>query len=182
MKNGLEPDMVCITDCQEIVYEQFRGYENLSIPLCFLNTASHLAVSKYNGPKYIFYNQLKDQNTVIDTGKSVATAILSIAIKGGANPIVFVGQDLAFVDNKTHTASYTEMYSIDNTVSEDGNYKKVLGVDGTYLKTTTSLLNFKYWIEKAIALNPGIRFINASKGAQIKGAPAMSLKRALETR
>lgn len=86
------------------------------------------------------------------------------------------GQDLAFVDNKTHTDTYTEMYSIANTVSEDGNYKRVLGVDGTYLKTTTSLLNFKYWIEKTIALNPGIKFINASKGAQIKGAPAMSLK------
>jgi len=37
---------------------------------------------------------------LVDSGGSVATTILDIAIKMGGNPIILVGQDLAYVDGK----------------------------------------------------------------------------------
>lgn len=165
MKNGIKPDMICIIDCQEIVYEQIRGHENLDIPLCYLSTASNLTVSSYNGPKYLFYNYSVKDNIIIDTGKSVATAILSIAIKGKASRVIFVGQDLAFIDNKDHSSHY--VYG--NEVHGNGALKKVLGVNGKVLDTTDGLLYFKFWIEETIKQNKQITFINASKGAKIKG-------------
>ena len=169
MKYQVKPDMICIIDASNLVAKQLSGYENLSVPLCFLSSASHLALSNYQGPKYIFYNEPNQGNLTIETGKSVATALLSIALKGGANPIIFIGQDLAFIDNKHHTKTFTEIYGESNEVSEKGHYETVLGVNGDQLNTSSGLLSFKRWIERTIEANPQITFFNASKGAKIKG-------------
>ncbi|KYH34809.1 hypothetical protein CLTEP_12740 [Clostridium tepidiprofundi DSM 19306] len=172
LKKGIEPDMICIIDPQDVVYyNQIKGYENLDIPLCFLSTANHKAVKSYNGPKYMFYNHKIGNNLVIDTGKSVATAIMSIAIKCGADTIMLVGQDLAFVNNKTHCGDYEG----NKIKTKENLYKKVMSVNGEMLNTTDGLLYFKYWIENTICKNKDIRFINCSKGARIKGTYEMEL-------
>ena len=166
MNYGIKPDMVTIIDPQEIVYNQFQGFENLDVPLCFLSTASNLAVTKYNGPKYKFYNSKENsEGTIIETGKSVATAALNIAIKGRAETIIFIGQDLAFINDKSHADNYVN----DTITLGDEIAKKVEGVGGATLKTTEGWLYFKKWIEDKIFENPQIKFINCSSGARIKG-------------
>lgn len=184
MDNKIKPDMISIVDANEIIKNQIKGYENLDIPLCFLNTASNDAIGCYRGPKYMFYNQLQNnvnKDIVIDTGKSVATAILDIAIKGGANPIIFVGQDLAYVHNKTHVDAYSQVHKLDVSIPERNNYKKVLGVNGQLLNTNNSLLYFKRWIENKISEHPNITFINCSKGAKIEGTIEMDLEGVLNS-
>ncbi|NFT06905.1 MULTISPECIES: 6-hydroxymethylpterin diphosphokinase MptE-like protein [unclassified Clostridium] len=169
MENEINPDMITIIDSQEIVCNQLKGYENLDIPLCFLNTASRWTVAKYKGPKYMFYNQENKDDIIINTGKTVAVATLDIAIKGGAKEIIFVGQDLGFLDNKSHAGT-------DNDVPEDGVYKKVLSVDGSMMNTNDGYMYFKRQIEKEIEENLNVRFINCSKGARIKGTVEMKLE------
>ncbi len=166
MNYGIKPDMITIIDPQEIVYNQFQGFENLDVPLCFLSTASNLAVTKYNGPKYKFYNSKENsKGTIIETGKSVATAALNIAIKGRAETIIFIGQDLAFINDKSHADNYAnETITLGDEIA-----KKVEGIGGTTLKTTEGWLYFKKWIEDKIFENPQIKFINCSSGARIKG-------------
>ncbi|MBZ9624573.1 DUF115 domain-containing protein [Clostridium sp. FP2] len=173
MENGIKPDMITIIDSQELVYNQLKGYENLDIPLCFLSTASRWAVEKYNGPKYMFYNEKNEDDIIINTGKTVAVATLDIAIKGGAKEIIFVGQDLGFLDNKSHAGIF-------NNVPEDGVYKKVLSVNGNMIKTNDGYMYFKRQIEKEIEENPNVRFINCSKGAKIKGTGEMELTQVME--
>ncbi|NFH90639.1 motility associated factor glycosyltransferase family protein [Clostridium botulinum] len=178
MESGIKPDMITIIDSQEVVYNQLKGYENLDIPLCFLSTASRWAVSNYNGPKYMFYNEKNKDNKdyiIINTGKTVAVATLDIAIKGGAKEIIFVGQDLGFLDNKSHAGTI-------NDVPEDGVYKKVLSVNGNMINTNSGYMYFKRQIEKEIEENPNVRFINCSKGARIKGTLEMNLEEALQDR
>jgi hypothetical protein len=175
INNAIMPDMICIIDPHEIIYNQIKGYENLNIPLCFLSTASNLAMSNYKGPKFIFYNEIKGNNILIDTGKSVATAILSIAIYGKASKIIFLGQDLAYIGNKSHC----DLYAHDNRVPGNGAFKQVESVDGKMLQTTDVLLYYKYWIEKTINQNSHIEYINCSKGAKIKGTMNCDLLEAL---
>ncbi|MCY6959556.1 motility associated factor glycosyltransferase family protein [Clostridium brassicae] len=178
INNEITPDMICIIDAHEIIANQVKGYENLDVPLCFLNTASREAVEIYKGPKYIFYNEPHEENIVIDTGKSVATAILDIAIKGGANPIIFIGQDLAFLNNRTHAKAYSKVHNLDITVPINKEYEKVQGVNGELLDTNITLLYFKTWIENKISEYPNINFINCSNGAKIKGTTYMELEEA----
>lgn len=173
MNAGIKPDMITIIDPQEIVYNQIQGYENLDIPLCFLSTASNLTVTKYEGPKFMFYNsKTENENVIIETGKSVATAALSIAIKGQANTIIFVGQDLAYLNNKAHCDDYVhDDYTINSNLT-----KKVEGIDGSLLNTTAGWMYFKKWIEDKISENSQVKFINSSAGARIKGTIELGLE------
>lgn len=182
MKNKIIPDMICIIDCNEIVYNQLKDYENLNVPLCFLNTASRWAVSNYNGPKYMFYNDnKKTDDIVINTAKTVAVPTIDIAVKGGVSQIILIGQDLAFLNNRTHTDSYSEIYGTEDKVENKSKlYKKVEGVNGKVLNTRSEYLNFKYSIEQEIESNPNVKFINCSSGAKILGTEYMKLSKWVE--
>lgn len=173
---GISPDMFCIIDPQfELTYKQIEGYENIYIPLLFLDTANSDTISKYKGPKYIFTNQQESktpEECIVDTGGSVATAILDMSIKFGGNPIIFIGQDLAYTDNKDHAED--AIYS--NNKCTGNITRKVKGQNDMVLDTTLFLLSFKNWIENKIKKYPNIRFINATEGgAIIEGCEHMSM-------
>ncbi len=173
-------------DYSEIVYNQIKGFENLDIPLCFLSTASRWAMANYNESKHMFYNEENHSNDVIiNTGKTVAIPTIDIAVKGGAKEIILVGQDLAFVNNKTHTDSFNESYKDINLTNEVKGevslFKKVEGVTGEILYTKSEYLNFKYYLELEIEHNPQVKFINCSSGARIKGTKEMKLDKIIET-
>lgn len=175
MKNGIKPDIITILDAGEAVYNQIKGYEKLDIPLCFLSTGSRWAVQAYKGPKYMFFNKecsFNKENIVVETGKTVAIPTIDLAIKADGKKIILCGQDMAFVDNKFHAGDK-------NNIEQSNSYKKVLGVDGNYLNTTSGMLEFKKGIERLIENNKNIKFINSSKGAKIKGTIDMDLRNLL---
>lgn len=170
MNQGIEPDFIGLIDGSELTYEQIRGYEYLSVPLIYLSTASYRAVSAYQGPRYIFYNErekVRDSQWLVPTGGSVATAVFSLLIRFGCNPIVFVGQDLGYVQNQNYheDAYYTE--SDKNKLFRS--QRRVKNVRGEYMDTTLEYLKFKRWFEQQIEKYPDILFYNASLGAHIEG-------------
>lgn len=80
----------------------------------------------------MFYNDENDiDDIVINTGKTVAIPTMDIAVKGGAKEVLLVGQDLAFINNKSHTDYINESYkdaNITNEVKGDNSlYKKWKG-------------------------------------------------------
>lgn len=182
MNKGIKPDAVFIIDGKPIVRNQLTGYENEDIPLCFLNTASKEAVKSYNGPKYMFFNDNSDNENNIVTGKTVAVAALYSAIKCGAKRIIMLGQDLAFIGNKSHTNTFKETYKFEDNVKDMAKGKTVEGVDGSLLYTTEGYLYFKHQIERLINRFSNIDYINCSKGAKIEGAVSSSFDDYLSSR
>jgi hypothetical protein len=168
LQKGIRVDMFCIIDAQELTYSQIQGVEDAQVPFVFLNTANHKTVSRYKGPKYMAYNKEAsiEQEGRVESGGSVATAMLDMAIKFGGNPIIFIGQDLAHTNELSHC---------DNTagrirVKDDVNILKVRGINSEYLPTTRALLSYKHWIEKKIAKHPELTFYNCTEGgAYIEG-------------
>ncbi|AQR96970.1 motility associated factor glycosyltransferase family protein [Clostridium saccharoperbutylacetonicum] len=175
MNNGIKPDAVVILDGKEVVKMQLVGYENEDIPLCFSSSASRWAVNAYNGPKFIF-NTGKENETSIKTRGTVAVSAIDIAIKCNAREIIFLGQDLAFIDGKSHTATFEKVYGFKDSVKNDHKNKEVRGVNGSVLPTTQGYMMFKNKIESLIFENQEIKFINCSMGAEIKGTIHMSFK------
>ncbi|ARC85326.1 hypothetical protein U732_1471 [Clostridium argentinense CDC 2741] len=178
VKSNILPDLITITDCQEVIIKQLEGLEDLNIPLCFLNTASHWAVESYNGPKYIFFNKENVySNIIITTGKTVAVSNIDIAIKFKAKIIGLLGQDLAYLNNKGHSDSYTEIYGKSNYISLNSKvYKEALNVKKEKVYTTTGFINFKCNIENLISENSNIRFLNCSNGLPIEGTTYTNIK------
>lgn len=176
MNNDIRPSIIVIIDGKEAVANQLKGFENETIPLCFLSTASRWAVKTYNGPKYMFFNSKDEDDIVIETGKTVAVAAMSIALHCGAKEIVMLGQDLAYLNGKSHTNTYEEIYGHKDEPIINKNNKLIKSVDGTMLETTKGYIYFKEQIERLIELNKNVKFINCSKGAFINGAIHMNFK------
>lgn len=167
-KYNIVPKIVVIVDTKEIVKKQFVGIDCSCINLCFESHASRWAVEYYNGPKYIFNdNTLNDVK--IANGGTVAVAALDIAIKCGAKEIVMLGQDLAFINKKSHTSTFEETYGIKDVDRDIDILKQIKGVDGNVVYTNQGYITFKNKIEALIRKNKNVKFINSSKGAFIEG-------------
>jgi len=184
-QNNILPDMFCIIDPQDITKEQIEGLEDLQIPFAYLDTANYKTVNNYNGPKFIAVNDIdhvgeENKKVLIDSGGSVSTAVLDMLIKFGCNPIIFVGQDLAFQGTKHH-AEGSLYEKEEKEVKVLKNMRTTEGIKGETLYTTLGLLSFKKWMENKISDNPQIKFINASTGgAKIKGTEYMDFKEVMD--
>ena len=137
--------------------------------------SSDLAVEYHKGEKFIFYND-EERDVFIRTGKTVAVAATDIAIKCGAKKIIFVGQDLAHLNGKTHTNTFEKIYGYKDVAYKLKDYREIMGVDENILETREGFLYFKKQLEILIESNPSIEFYNSSKGAKIIGTKSINIK------
>lgn len=177
---GVKPDAIVIIDAKPWVNNQLEFYKDNDIPLCFLSTASRWAVDIHKGKKYIFFNERNEDEIFIETGKTVAVAATDIAIKSGAKRIIFVGQDLAYLDNRTHTNTFESIYGYKDIIYKRNDSRQVQSVEGEMLQTTEGFLYFKQQLEYLIRANDSVRFYNISKGAYINGAKNLTSKELVE--
>lgn len=179
MEHNIKPDSIVITDAKKIVMKQLEGFRNEDIPLCFSANASKEAVEYYEGPKYIF-NSNDDNEIEIENRCTVAISAIDIAIKSGAKVIILLGQDLAFINGKSHTETFERVYGFKDNVKNNNKRKTIKGINGEILETTQGFITFRNQIESLISNNKKIKFINCSKGAYIKGAEHMSFTEYIE--
>ncbi|HBT50420.1 MAG TPA: DUF115 domain-containing protein [Caldanaerobacter subterraneus] len=188
LKEGIEPDFVVSIDGSE---KNFRHFENCSVksPLLYDLTVYPRILKEYKGPLIIgriasdfsalFEEKLSLEFGSLNAGPSVANLSLDFAYKMGCNPIVFVGQDLAYLNNRTHASG--TIYEKDRINSNsDKDKKEYIYVDGNYgekVLTDRVLLSFKTWFENYIYQHPDRIYINATEGgAFIKGTKVMNFK------
>lgn len=176
---GIYPHIIITIDPNEITYKQIESLENLDIPFILLATAAAINSEKYKGPKFIACQSEKylsedKAEYLVETGGSVSTTALDIAIRMGGNPVIFVGQDLAYTDNKHHCLGSSH----ENVETKHlKNMRIVKNYLGEELPTTLGMLSFKRWIQKRVSREQQITFINATEGgAFIEGFKHMSFE------
>lgn len=169
--NNIYPDCVVIIDPRDIVKKQFENIDCRNLVLCYCASASRNAVAGFNGKRYIFNNPNDKSNCVdIRMGGTVAVAAIDIAVKCNANKIIMLGQDLAVLNNKSHTGTFEKTYGFKDEVLTTSINKKVKAFDGGIVETTQGYITFRNKIESIIKFNPDVEFINCSKGVYIEGA------------
>lgn len=181
----IEPDLIVITDPSPYLYDmQLKGLD-IKVPIIVLSTCDKNVMLNYGGHKLIALQNgyepaeeyaKENNNKLVETGGSVATTALDIAINMGCNPIIFVGQDLAFTDNKTHAEA---TFSKDITLVH--NLRKVEDINGDIVYTQKNLYSYLRWIQNRISVEKDITFIDATEGgAIIKGTQILTLRKAIE--
>ncbi|WP_425448035.1 motility associated factor glycosyltransferase family protein [Dethiothermospora halolimnae] len=188
LEKGIIPHLICSIDPQDIAFKLIDKLDFSEIPLVTLIHGNYKVVSnhkgqvlfigdKYHNPmvEYITKKTLEE----IEVGGSVATTSLSVAKYIGCNPICFIGQDLAYTDNKY----YSDNASInkDNNISKNEELLKVKNIYGNDIFTNESLYYFLKLIEEFISTNKSNTYINATEGgAKISGTKDMTLKDFIE--
>lgn len=198
MRNGIKPDAICILERIPEVYQyhfENRDYPD-SITLLPLVVIDKRILPTFHGPRIPIFRTAETNNKWINrlvgdesglfAGANVAVMALELATYLGADPIVFVGQDLAFgSDGYTHSKDsiYAEeslKKHVDRIRSSDVIY--VEGNDGTQIPTTHLWFDFKQGLERLMEMNRNITYLNATEGgAKIIGTKCDTLTNVIET-
>lgn len=182
---GIRPDYVIFLDPGERVYGHIKGLEEQSIPILVASTAYRGIAEHYKGPVYMVCQegyepaeQLAKENgfTLYQSGGSVSTIAMDVAIRLGAARVICLGLDLAYTNNLTHTSGTMDFVSC-NASDE----YQVKAFDGGMVNSSNLFVVYREWIERRIKQEKVCRFINATEGgAYIEGMQHMSLKDAMK--
>lgn len=106
------------------------------------------------------------ENRLLNMGTSCSHVALGFSQYIGANPIIFIGQDLAYTkDGITHSGDV----EIKKKVEENAELLYVKGIDGEMLPTDYAYKNFLTFLEIQIASDDSSRkYIDATEGGAFK--------------
>lgn len=186
VKQGIIPDMIVSVDPIDANYDMMKDYLHLDVPLAFYEYSNRFLMKEYKGDKV--YIPILLSTTIeslshlkgIYCGGSVSHSCIDIANMMGCSPIILVGQDFAYTDQKHHAKSAS--FTFDKELSQFLKLK-VKDVFGNDILTSPTLDHFRRRLEEYIDLyqeSKRVEFINCSYGAKIKGASFKPLNEILE--
>jgi len=209
LKFGVVPHAVIAGEKVDLD-EYFDGGEPDREIRLILSEVSHPAMFRREaGGKFIFYSpyialsleqaSLWGSTSFISIGGSVTTAMFDMGVKFGCNPIVFIGQDLAFGNGQSHASGGVydgqrvvidkESGFVEVKESYISGHKRTMrhklqwlkGLDGKPVASKYDWVTFHQWLERYMVLlkeeYPDIRVFNATEGgAFIKGMEHRTLK------
>ncbi|EGO62284.1 motility associated factor glycosyltransferase family protein [Acetonema longum] len=186
-KHGITPHVMAALDPWPIMYTAVKDFLQPDMTLLASPSVRHDVVRCHPGPllSYIPTNSADDfpaavrrllsPSAVIPANFSVATAAFNFAAFTGANPVICIGQDLAYTSESHHADGV-------QTVMQASPKENVTFVPGYYGGTVQTDLMFKdiiAYLTDIFKAFPERTFINATEGgAYIPGAAHISLQEA----
>ncbi|VDN48539.1 conserved protein of unknown function [Petrocella atlantisensis] len=184
--HGIHPDAACTYDptdphkSNQLVFDVIKKNNILDIPLIFGTTSGYKTIEDYPGQKYhmmtsqdsVSEHFLKLNNNSINQPVSDATTIAAVTLqlvyKLGFDPIILVGQNLAFRNNERHSKGISYSKKISNKELEEGILVK--DVYGNDVMTDMSFNKMREDLEVFIEGYADRTVMNTTKfGANIKG-------------
>ena len=195
LEKEIKVDFVFSLDPFDVIHETFGKYKEHDIPLVTLTEGNWRVVEGSKGPKYFLGNNSTSMgllgikvNPGLSAYGSVSTMCISTATYMGCNPIILVGQDLAYTGGKKHS----DVAIIDSEIGEENlvinltKHPTIKGYYGGEVESDYAWISVIRWIETYIqeankARDKEIIYINATEGgAYIEGALHLSLKETIE--
>ncbi len=183
---GIRPDYVIVTEPNERALAQIRGLEAESVPMLMLSTANHGYMLRYPADHYLIFQEgyLRAetaaallQTSLYQTGGSVSTTALDVALRLGAAKVVFLGLDLAFTDNLAHAEGTSNRIATDME-----ELMPVKAQNGGVVYADHKFVIYRKWMERRICqadVKKG-SVINATEGGSyVEGMKHMALAEVL---
>lgn len=186
LRMGIRPDYVIVTEPNERALAQINGAEGADVPMLMLSTANHGYMLRYPAKHYVIFQEgypraeaaaalLK--TTLYQTGGSVSTTALDVALRLGAAKVVFLGLDLAFTDNLAHAEGTSNRIATDTE-----ELIPVRAQNGGTVYADHKFIMYRKWMEHRLCETDVQKgsVINATEGGSyIEGMRHMTLAEVL---
>lgn len=161
------------------------------VPLIFDFSSNEKIKNIHNGIR-IYYNtegtlvskymSMFQRNSLqLESGGSVAHVAFSLAQRLGFKTIIFVGQDLAYPNDKGHAEAAFGGGEENDVKNQNKVLFEVEDIYGGKVKTEYNMDKYRIWFERAVLTYTDIKFIDATEGgAKKKGMEIMTLGEAIE--
>lgn len=186
---GIKPHFRVAIDPTQENEALFDGIKDDEVPLIYTNHLFYKILPNYHGPKInlclksnslleqYLYDSAGQERTSLESGFSVANIALNLLLYWKCDPIVFVGQDLAYTEDRLHASG-----AWDNDYEQKFINKMIEKKDifGNTVYTDKSFDGMRMVFESIIARNSQTQFLNATEGGiAIKGAENFGLENLL---
>jgi len=191
--HGISPHFLTSIDPQDATYEKISNLAPAAKDISLIcSSAVTPKVPKFFPAKDVFWifsgksqekwlSSLLDGKLLTKGAGTVAHLNLIAAIVMGCSPIIFVGQDLAYADNKDHAEHAILKHSqlMQNTINSP-DFMWIDGIDGGKVPSNRSFFGMKKYFEQLMTDNPNV-YINATEGGVcLEGANSCRLEQALD--
>ncbi|MGE7544927.1 motility associated factor glycosyltransferase family protein [Sporosarcina newyorkensis] len=197
IEQGIYPDATCSMDPKEKnqdVISKVKDRNIKDIPLVFGSSIGFETLESYPGEMFHMITsadkislQLLDTNRSIDIvwdAPTVAAVTLQLLCQLECNPIILVGQNLAYQDHKRYAEGIEYDFISSEVKSEE--MEKAVTVKNVYgddIQTNISFNSMRRQLEAYVKIYRDIEVINTTKGgAQIAGTSFIELEKVLENR
>ena len=191
LKFGVKPHFLVAFDGTDYNKTIYSNLDLDSICLIYNYRFNHHALSYFDGKKVYMKLDIETFSDFLSfktgyefgtvrSGFSVAHPSLDLAVKLGCSPVILIGQDLAYTDDKRYAESQYQ-YVVDKNKLPNGYFitKDLYGQD---IVTDSKLDSFRQLFELMVAeYYQGKKIFNATEGGQpIKGVPNFKLADLIE--
>lgn len=184
MKNGIKPHMVSSLEREHEVQQFFDGFYPEEVKDVYMTACPVLynhVYESYAGPQIIVYRNfdhfkwLEIDRGILDIKLSSSNMAFKIAEALGCNPIILIGQDLAYGESG-------ETHATETPFSCEGEAQfEVKGNVIEKVKTNSGWYNFLKAYEMDIAQHHGMVINCTEGGAYIPGTQVATLSEAIES-
>lgn len=193
--HGVKPDAIASIERGIETYQYYYEGKNFDDDLVLLAPSlvwtdlfnefhgKKIVVSKNDDGVDGWWKQFFPDLDHINTGMSCATLAYAAAAIAGCNPIILIGQDLAYTDNKKHSSiTHNEEFEGENNASEAEENLMVEDIYGNMIPTDKFYNLFRFWFEdRAMVTDKDIKLIDATEGgAKINGSVIMTFEEAIK--
>jgi hypothetical protein len=180
---GIVPEFVVSVDPNQVMLAHFEGVEPagewlIADSCCYPEILSmfypRLIVGHATEDREVMFDALCGPRGGLRSGGSVANSAFSFAMTMGANPVILIGQDLAFTGGRSHVEGnvYGKNYAGD--LARQRGMRPVAGYYDDEVYTNSQMDAYRLWFESQAVINEDLTLINATEGgAKIKGAEQM---------
>ena len=178
---GIKPDIVTTIDFNQINFQKFANVPiDQDISLVYHPGGYYESIRAFQGPRFTssrvpnripaWLMQYVEDKGGLASGTTVAHMSFFLARHMGCDPIVFIGQDLAFPKNQVHAGDLS-LWNIDTSDMD-----MVEDIFGEPVGSMTSFKHAIYYFEKAFAETESTIIDATEAGAKKQGARPMRLR------
>jgi hypothetical protein len=195
LKNGVHPHFLTCIDPNDLTFEKFADVAPMAKNISLITSswvnqktpkvfpAEQIFWTFTAKPMEAWLNSLLGGKLFTGGASTVAHLNLIAAHILGCNPIIFLGQDLAYP--KSSLASHAKGTVLQGSAPTDvaanqTQGETVIGLNGEILTTNRSFLSMKAFFESTIATSDKTHINATQGGANIKGTKILTLQEAIE--
>ena len=188
--NDIYPHAACTYDPtvnNQKVFAKVKEQNISDIPIIFGSSVGYETLIDYPGEKYHmitsqdtvsnYYLKTEDESkmNIVFDAPTIAVVTLQLLYQLGFDPIILVGQNLAYKGKKRHSEGIEYSKDISKEEIEKGIWVK--SVDGSEVLTNEGFNRMRKQMEYYISIFTGLKVINTTKGgANIEGTGFKELR------
>lgn len=192
IRHGVKPDAIASIEREIPTYNCFYKGKTFDDDLVFLGPGLVWKdiLTEFPGKKILmaktpegadgWWMKHFDNMEFVVMGFSCANVAHAVLEEAGCNPIILIGQDLAYTDDKQHNEEAHENFGGDNRINTNAEYLWTEDIYGKPVRTSLAFNLFRSYFERSTERNV-TKLIDATEGgAKIAGTEIMTFKEAID--